>query len=351
MQLDDISEFHKIDSQNMLGEIDALPAQLAKAYSDSFLYNLDRLKKPDIVLIAGMGGSAIGGDLLSAYCVPLCSVPIVNWREYSLPAWAASHNTLVIASSHSGNTEETLSIFNEAIKVNLPMLVITTGGEIAKSAQANQVPLWLFEHQGQPRAAVGYSFGILLALCERLGLIPPQRQLVEEAVAEVEKKQEHYTTDVPIIKNPVKRLAGQALGRQVAVFASDHLAPVARRWKTQINELAKAWAQFEVLPEADHNTLAGIEKDENILTKIMAVFLKGGHAHPRNNLRANLTSAELLAAGIGVDSLEFNGISRLAEMWDALLFGDYFAYYLALAYDIDPTPVETLTNLKHNMKR
>jgi len=351
MQLDNSTQFHTIDTQNMLAEIDGLPQQLAKAYLQSAHYELKGLKKPDVVLVAGMGGSAIGADLLSSYCAPFCSVPIIGLREYTLPAWATSQNTLLVASSHSGNTEETLSVFDLARQAGLPILAIATGGEVARKAKEADIPLWEFEHHGQPRAAVGFSFGILLALLERLELIPAQRQWVEQAVEEIEKKKENYRADVPIVKNPVKRMAGQAVGRQVAVFGSDHLAPVARRWKTQINELAKAWAQFEYLPEADHNTLAGTENDAGILEKTMVLFLKGSHVHPRNILRAELTKEEMLVAGMAVDSLDFKGFSRLSEMWDAILFGDYFAYYLALAYDADPTPIEALSNLKRAMKK
>ena len=351
MQLDNFVEFSKLDNENMLAEINALPQQLAQAYTDGFQYDLKGFSKPDAILVAGMGGSAIGADLLSTYCSLFCSIPIIGLREYTLPFWAKQQKTLVVASSHSGNTEETLSVFDEASEAGLPILAVTTGGEIAKRAKAKNSTVWEFEHAGQPRAAVGYSFGILLALLERLSLIPSHRDIVKQTIVEISERQQSYRADVEIVKNPVKRLAGQAIGRLVSVFGSDHLAPVARRWKTQINELAKAWAQFEYLPEADHNTLAALVNDESILEKTMPIFLKGNHVHPRNTLRADLTKQEMLVAGLAVDAVEFNGSSRLAEMWDAILFGDYFSYYLAISYNIDPTPVNALENLKKNMKK
>ncbi len=351
MHLDQSSQFHRLDTENMLAEIDGLPQQFQHAYTASFNYDLHDLQKPELILVAGMGGSAIGADLLSTYCTPLCPVPVISLREYSLPEWAKQHKTLVVASSHSGNTEETLSVFNQALAANLPILALATGGELSKQAQAAKKALWMFEHHGQPRAAVGFSFGILLALLERLDLIPSQKELMAQTIAEIEEKQQLYKADVPIVQNPVKRLAGQALGRLVSVFGSDHLAPVARRWKTQINELAKAWAQFEFLPEGDHNTLAGIENDPAIIEKIMPIFLKGSLAHPRNLLRADLTKQEMMVAGLAVDEVNFKGNSRLAEMWDAILFGDYFSYYLALSYEVDPTPIAALSNLKQQLKK
>ncbi len=351
MYLDNSLDFHQIDKEDMLAEIYGLPQQLALAYSNSATYDLKGLKKPDAIVVAGMGGSAIGADLLASYCSPFCSVPVISLREYTLPAWVMHQNSLVVASSHSGNTEETLSVFDEALAAGIPLIAISTGGEISKRAINENVPLWEFTHAGQPRAAVGFSFGILLALLERLDLIPAQKQLVAEAVDEMKKKQEIYGANNSITKNPVKRLAGQAIGRYVSVFGADHLAPVARRWKTQINELAKAWSQFEFLPEADHNTLAGVVNDEKLLEKITALFLKGSHVHARNLLRSDLTKQEMMISGIAVDSVEFNGPSRLSEMWDAILFGDYFSYYLALSYDVDPTPVNALTNLKQALKK
>ncbi|HAF61429.1 MAG TPA: hypothetical protein DCK95_03785 [Anaerolineaceae bacterium] len=351
MHLDTIEEFHRIDTLNMLAEIDGLPRQFENAYKQSFAYDLHDLSKPEIILVAGMGGSAIGADLLSTYCAPICSVPIISLREYTLPQWASAHRTLVVTSSHSGNTEETLSVFDQAVQAGLPILAVATGGELARRAKAAECPYWEFQHEGQPRAAVGFSFGILLALLERLDLVEPHSDIVQKTIGDLEQKQEQYRADVPIVKNPVKRLAGQAVGRLVSVFGADHLAPVARRWKTQINELAKAWAQFEFLPEADHNTLAGVVNEESILEKTMALFLKGSLGHPRNNLRSDLTKQEMMIAGLMVDTIEFKADSRLTEMWDAILFGDYFSYYLALSYGVDPTPIEALDNLKRKLKK
>lgn len=351
MQLDNYKEFPKIDTLDMLSEIDGLPQQFLNAYQNSFSYDLGGLQKPDVILVAGMGGSAIGADLLSSYCAPFSSVPIINLREYTLPKWALKQNTLVVTSSHSGNTEETLSVFDAAKEAGLPILAVATGGELEKRAKAAGVPFWAFEHKGQPRAAVGFSFGILLALVERLGVIPEQKEIVKAAVAAIEEKQKIYKADTPIVKNPVKRLAGQGIGRQVCIFGSDHLSVVARRWKTQINELAKAWAQYEYLPEADHNTLAGAVNDEAILEKTLVLFLKGSHAHERNLLRSDLTKQELMVSGLAVDAIEFKGSSSMEEMWDAILFGDYFSYYLALSYEIDPTPIAALDSLKANLKK
>jgi glucose/mannose-6-phosphate isomerase len=144
-------------------------------------------------------------------------------------------------------------------------------------------------------------------------------------------------------------MAGQLVGRWVNVYGSGILAPVARRWKGQVNELAKAGAGFEFLPEADHNALAGLENPE-VLMKTMTLFLRAPSDHPRNHLRADLTRHGFMVAGLNTDVYNANGESRLAHLWTALHFGDYMAYYLAMAYGVDPTPVDALQNMKTALK-
>lgn len=351
MDLDNLSLYHQIDKSDMLAEIQGLTEQLAFAWKTANDLRLQEFKNIKSIILSGMGGSAIGADLLMSYISSICPIPISVIRDYHLPGWAKDEDTLVVASSHSGNTEETVSILNEATHNHCATFVITTGGELAKIADERNIPIWLFTHGGQPRAAVGYSFGYLLALFVRLGVIPAQDKNMDDTINAMSLLRKKIDVDVPVKDNTAKRLAGQLMNRWISVFASDYLAPVARRWKTQINELAKAWAQFEFLPEADHNTLAGIEKTEDVLSKTVALFISSSSDNPRNQLRAKLTQKEFLAAGISTELINFEELNPLGEMWTSLLFGDYLAYYLAIAYQIDPTPVEMLENLKKSLKQ
>ena len=353
MNLDDFTSFKQLDSQNMLGEIDNLPGQLQSAWELGQTF--DAVDAPGIsrVVISGMGGSAIGADLLAAYIAPACRVPVFVSRDYGLPAWARGPETLVIASSHSGNTEETLEAFEAARKAECRILVICTGGELEIRAVAGGVPVWKFDHKGQPRAATGFSFGLLLAAFSRMGLIDPPKKVTIEVITAVEamkKQQESLQADVPVVQNPAKRQAGQLIGRWVNVYGSGVLAPVARRWKGQMNEIAKAGAGFEVLPEADHNALAGLVNPADILSHTMTLFLQSVCEHPRNQLRADLTRQGFIEEGLNTDFYDAKGDSPLAHIWTTLHFGDYMAYYLAMAYGVDPTPVEALQNFKAAMK-
>jgi glucose/mannose-6-phosphate isomerase len=348
MNLDDYQSFNKVDSQKMLGEIDNLPRQLQSAWELAGQLPLPEMEGVKQVIISGMGGSAIGADLLAAYIAPLCKIPLVVHRDYGLPAWAHGRETLCIASSHSGNTEETIDAFEAAVQANCRILAFCTGGELEKRARAHDVPVWKFEHAGQPRAAVGFSFGLLLAAFTRLGLIPNPEEELLEAVADMRSQQETLRAHVPLAQNPAKRMAGQLVGRWVNVYGSGSLAPVARRWKTQLNEIAKAGAGFEFLPEADHNALAGL-LNPPVLMQTMTLFLCAPSDHPRNHRRMQLTRHGFMVEGLNTDDFNANGESALAHIWTALHFGDYLAYYLAMSYQVDPTPVEALQNLKAAM--
>ncbi len=353
MNLDDLSTVKQLDTQNMLGEIDAFPAQLEKAWELGQSSDSRRLEDAGSirqVLISGMGGSAIGADLVSAYVSPACRVPVVVHRDYGLPAWSRGPETLVIASSHSGDTEETLDSFEAALEAGCRVLVVCTGGELEKRADAAGVPVWKFEHAGQPRAAVGYSFGLLLAAFARLGLVAnPEKELLD-AAAGMRSQQETLRADVPVARNPAKRMAGQLIGRWINVYGSGIQAPVARRWKGQVNEHAKAGAGFEVLPEADHNALAGTLNPSEALSRTFSLFLRAASDHPRNRLRLDLTRQALMLEGMSTDFYDAQGDSPLAQMWTAIHFGDYMAFYLAIAYGVDPTPVAALQDFKAAMK-
>jgi glucose/mannose-6-phosphate isomerase len=350
MNLDDLEYFKKLDTLDMLGEIDNLPDQFANAYQLGMQQGLPDVKDVRQVVIAGMGGSAIGADLLASYCASLAPLAVSVHRDYGLPLFARGPETLVICSSHSGNTEETLDAFEAALQAGCRIMAVCTGGELAKRAKDKGIPFWTFEHKGQPRSAVGFSFGLLLALFERLGFIPNQRAAMDDAIASMKRSQTHLKADIPAVKNPAKRYAGQLMGRWVTIMGSGLLTTVARRWKGQINEVAKAGANFEFIPEANHNTLAGtMNPEETLNAHTMTLFLCAPSDHPRNHLRMELTRKAFMVEGLNTDEIKARGNTPLAHMWTTILFGDYMAYYLAMAYGEDPTPIKALVDFKQAM--
>jgi len=350
MNLDDFSAFQQLDTQNMLAHIDGLPDQLQTAWELSRHLPLPEMTGIRQILIAGMGGSAIGADLLSAYIAPNCPLPVAVHRDYELPGWAQGKETLFIASSHSGNTEETLSAFETARERGCQILTISTGGKLEAESAAGAIPNWKFDHKGQPRAAVGFSFGLLLGLFDRLGLIPNPALELKSALVEMRQQQAGLLITIPAAQNPAKRMAGQLVGRLPVILGSGFLAPVSRRWKGQISEVAKAWAQFEYLPEADHNTMAGLSHPEEVLQRMIILFLRAPSDHPRNRLRADLTRKGFMLEGLNTDFIDAAGDTPLAHIWTTLHMGDYVSYYLAMAYGVDPTPIPAIEGLKAEMK-
>jgi glucose/mannose-6-phosphate isomerase len=288
---------------------------------------------------------------VSAAVMDTCPVPIFVHRDYGLPAFAKGQETLVICSSHSGNTEETLDAFETALGNDCRVLAVCTGGKLAEAAKEAGVSVWQFKHAGQPRSAVGFSFGLILGALSRLGLVPDARTEIAGAVKEMKSQQTALVVESPVSQNPAKRLAGQLMGRWVTVFGSGVLTPVARRWKGQINEVAKAVANFEFIPEADHNTLAGVlNPPEVVPPHVISLFLRAPSDYPRNKLRLKITRKTYMLEGLNTDGYMAKGDSPIAHIWTALHFGDYLAYYLAMAYVVDPTPVAALVNLKEALK-
>jgi len=346
VNLDDYLVFSQFDPQKIITEIEALPDQLHAAWDVGQKLNLPLWEDIQDVVIAAMGSSAIGADLLATYLAPICPVPVTIVRNYDLPAWAKGPQSLVICSSYSGDTEETLSIFEQAVSRGCQVLAVTTGGQLAAKAQRAEAELWIFEHPAQLGSAIGYAFVLPLAALTRLGVISDPSGDLSGAVAEMKAQQITLGADIPIMQNEAKRLAGQSMGRWVMIFGSDHLEPVARYWKIQLNELAKAWAQFEVIPEANHNTLVGVANPQEMIGHTMLLFLRARGSHPRNQLRTKITKEYFMLEGLGTDFFNAKGDTRLAQMWTALHFGDYLAYYLAVSYGVDPAAMEAVDGLK-----
>jgi glucose/mannose-6-phosphate isomerase len=352
MDLDNLERMREIDTQGYIDHLNDLPDQLARAWELGKNLDLpDFSDDIDQVLIAGMGGSAIGGDLLAAYAEPTSLASMTVHRDYTLPHWASSKNTLLICSSHSGNTEETLAVFDAALDSDAQVMAVATGGTLAEKARTHDIPLWQFDHDFQPRAAVGYSFGLLMAALSRLGLGIDVPEDIPGFIDGLKANQEHFLLEVPATKNPAKRLAGQLVGRWITIWGAGVLAPVARRWKGQMNEIAKTQATFEFIPEGDHNTFQGIHEPQGQIGASMHIFLQAESNHPRDQIRIELTRMGFMMEGHNTDIVVARGDGRLAHMWNTLLFGDYVAYYLAMAYEVDPSPVPRLVELKEQLKK
>jgi len=350
MNLDDLNRFKQLDPENILGQIDNLPDQLGYAYQVGLKFELPDWKDIHQVVIAGMGGSVIGGDLLAAYCASLSPIPVTVHRDYDLPLFARGSETLVVCVSDSGNSDETHSVFDAACKADCRIVVIGSGGQLMNLANANNALSWTFDYAGHSRSAVGFTFGLMLAMFERLGFISNQKEAVDEAVESMKRTQQHLRADVIAAKNPAKRYAGQLMGRWVTFVGSGLMGVVAHRWKDKINKMAKAGANFEIIPEANHDTLAGtVNPQETLNAHTMTLFLRSPSDHPRNRLRSDMMRQIFMLEGLNTDFIDARGKTPLAHLWTSILFGDYMAYYLAMGYGVNPAPHPVLEDFKQTL--
>jgi len=348
--LDDPAVIKRIDASDMLGRVRELPRQLSQARRVAATVELDaRHRDVDLVLVLGMGGSAIGAELVAAVAGDRLRVPLIVHRDYGLPAWAGDR-TLVIAASHSGDTVETLSGAAEARRRGQPIVVATTGGALGRQATSDGTPLLRYEAPGQPRAAIGFGLGLIHELLARAELLvdpDPLGPVVEGLEALLERNAPAVETDA----NLAKQLAWAIFGRIPIVYGAGAMTAVAHRWKTQLNENAKAWAMFEPMPEANHNAIEGTLNPRELSDALYVVEVRE-REEPEHIAARYRVVEELLGERATNRSVYWaEGASALARTLDAVAMGDLVSVYLAILYQTDPTPVTLLAMLKERLAR
>ena len=344
--LDDSEVRRGLDPQGMLEAIAGLPEQCRQAWTATRSLELPAdYSQIDRILVLGMGGSAIAGDMLRSVLQQQSAIPVFSVRQYHLPSYV-DERSLVIASSFSGNTEETLSAFDQALTGPAKKFVVTGGGRLLDTARAHALPVFTYEYQGQPRAALGWSLMPLLAVVLRLRLLPGLEHDVEEALDVMADLRGRISEDVPAASNPAKQVARRLHGRLPVIYGAEPLTAAARRWKTQLNENSKVWSFYEELPEANHNAILGYTLPPAITAGTAAVFLQSGLMHPRVRLRYGFTGRTLDGAGVETLVLDAQGEGVLAQILSTVLMGDYVSYYLALLNGVDPVPTRAIDDLK-----
>ena len=349
VDLDDIGFLESIDTEEMGRRISELPMQCREARSLVKECSLpDDYRNAEGIVILGLGGSAISGDLVSTLVRDECSVPIFVNRDYDLPAFVSAQ-TLVVASSYSGNTEETLSAFRQALHRGARLMAITTGGELADLCQREALPLITFDYESQPRAALGYSFVTLLSVIQELGYVSDKSAQLEDGIISLERLGSEIGLQVPEADNPAKQLARRLQGKLPVIYGAGPLSEVARRWKCQLNENSKNWALWDVLPELNHNAVSGYEFPGSLAPEMHVLILASDLYQPRHRVRMEVTGEILDQHGIAHEAIHIRGASPLSQVLWAIHFGDFGSYYLAALNGVDPTPVRAISYLKRRL--
>jgi glucose/mannose-6-phosphate isomerase len=292
------------------------------------------------LFVCGMGGSAIGGDLAAAALGDRLTGPMLTVRGYALPSWATPEWT-VLCSSYSGQTEETLACFDAAEALGARRLVASTGGALVDRAREAGVPVVGLPGIFQPRAAVAYGIVVAAEVASLAGIAPRVHTEIDAAAAFLGEQAE-------TLQQQAREIAALVAGAVPVIYGSDLTAPVARRWKTQLNENAKFPAWWGELPEADHNEIlgwTGAAGDE----RAAAIFLEDRDQHPRVGRRFELTAAAIQPGAAAVARVETAGETRLERLLWAVMLGDLVSLELARQRGVDPVPTEAIDNFKEAM--
>ena len=303
------------------------------------------------IVVLGMGGSAIGGDLLSDYLADELSIPIVVIRGYDIPKFV-DENSLVFAVSYSGNTEETLSALKRCLEAKARIIALTSGGKLAVLAQGNNFPVIKVPAGIQPRAAISYLFFPILKALERLGLTKERNEEIEETYNILQELSREYGAKSPSENNLAKKVALRLYQHLPLVYGSEGLLEaVAMRWKTQINENSKWPCFWNVFPELDHNEIVGYEIENNINRQLKIIYLQDKEGLLRVEQRREITRKIIEDKVAEFIICSTRGKGKMSRMFSLIFLGDLASYYLAILNQVDPSPVACIEDLKKELAK
>jgi glucose/mannose-6-phosphate isomerase len=336
----------EVDTSDILEDILAIPEHLRDALWKVQSADLEPWDSPGGMIVAGMGGSAIGGALARAALGDTASRPLLSSRAYGLPAWTTP-DTTVLCASYSGDTEETLAAYEAAGALGAKRVVVTTGGRLAKLARSEGVPVIPVAGGFQPRAAVAYMFVASLEVAALCGVGPRMNSAIDVAAEHLEALVVEWGPDAKT-DSLAKRISMGIHGSIAVIYGAGITEPIAYRWKTQINENAKLPAFSHELPEMDHNEVCGWDGAPD-LGRFSAIFLEDADLHPRVRERVELTEeliGEEAHATFRVSTVGQDAVERVMSL---VLLGDLVSLYLAVLRGVDPTPVDILVRLKDEL--
>ncbi len=348
--LDSKVAVHKVDRSGMIDLVRAFPSQCQEAVQIGQKAAIGTAYGPfKSVVLAGMGGSAVAGDLLRCYLHRTLEVPVLTVRNYVFPR-AVGQGSLVFCSSYSGNTEETLELYEEARRRRARVLCITTGGKLSEKCGRDGVP-WIKVPDGlPPRAALAYMFLPILVTLWRLGVTPPRWSELDDAVDHIKEANARCAVDVPMTDNVAKQLARQLKDRLVVVHGSADLTEAAAvRWRGQLNENSKVLAFSGLYPELNHNEIVAWPSHKSIAQTSHVVTLRDTEDHARIDRRIEVTTDLVRKGGARVSQVWSGNGTPLARMLTLIHLGDFVSVYLAVLRRVDPTPVAPIDTIKAHL--
>jgi len=343
--LDNPADIKKIDRSDACGVLERMPEECERAILNARKVKIPRMQ-PDRIIIAGMGGSAIGGDLMRDWLKDTIVFPVEVYRGYELPVYANS-NTLVIAVSYSGDTEETISAYKDALKKKCMCVVICAGGALAKLAEENNTPLILVPTGFMPRFAIAHLFLSIAIAFEKAGLIMTDHEFAY-AIAILKSVRKEIGRSSPTENNIAKQIALKVGNRIPTIYGFGPYKAVAKRIKTQFNENAKIPAKWEFFPELTHNEIVGYESE---LSKVLfPIFIRDPTESNKYRARIEITK-EIVSEKCGIAEIQPRGEHKLSKMLSVMYIGDFASVYTALLLGVDPTPIKEITRIKNALAK
>jgi glucose/mannose-6-phosphate isomerase len=353
--LDNLQEVAKIDKSNLLSSIEALPDQFNQAWDEVFQTSMaeDLLSVKNIV-VSGMGGSALGGRIVDSLILERALSPIEVSTEFKLPNYVGPE-TLVVASSYSGNTQETISSAEEALAKKAKVFVISTGGKLAEVAKEQGLPSYIFKPthnpSNQPRMGLGYGIGAVLALLAKGKYIQISEEEKNGVVETCRKFVSENSIRIPSSNNLAKRIAQNFFNKAVVLVASEHLLGVAHAFKNQLNENSKTFSVLFDLPELNHHLMEGLANPKSVKPILLFFFIASGLYSPEVRKRYPLTLEVVEKNNVATGTFECLSSTKLDQIFEVLTIGEYVSFYLSLLYDTDPTPIVWVDYFKQKLDK
>lgn len=349
-ELDDIQKISQIDKSNLRQLLFDFPKQCREAKEIGKRTDFPSgYREINNIVFTGLGGSAVGGDLLRAYLANEARVPIVVNRNYSIPEFVDS-DTLLVVCSYSGNTEETISAFEKGLKKKAKIVVITSGGKLKAAAAQDKLPLVAIPAGLPPRAALAYSFFPALMVLAKLGIINDKSLQIERVAAVLSRLRQRLKPEVKIKDNQAKSIARDIQKGFSHIYSSnDFFGPVSYRWRTQLAENSKSLSSNHVFPELTHNEIVGWDFPKELLDYFTVIILRDKGDNPRIAKRMDITASIIKQKAKNVIEVFSEGDELLSRIFSLIYIGDFVSFYLAILNGIDPTPVDKITYLKKKL--
>lgn len=341
----------KLDVDRMMGYLYELPQQFEKCLEFDYS-GVNRYQGGwSNIIITGLGGSAIGGDILRTLAWPRARVPVIVNRDYHMPAFTGP-NTLVFAVSYSGNTEETLSAYQQAREAGAQIICVSSGGKLSQMARKDGYEVISVPGGLVPRAATGYLFAPVALALERMGILQDVSPQIQETITVLQALREELQPGVELPQNLARTIAHELKGAVPVIWGTAVVSEAAAlRWKAQINENAKAPAYYNIFPELNHNEIVGFEAPAEILSRLVVIMLRSGSDSPRIVKRMEITRNIIRGQVKNIIEVQSRGQSFLAQFYSLVYIGDYASVYLALEYGINPAPVKVIDYLKSELTK